>query len=176
MAASPWLDRAPANEARAFFTTCCGSTRWVERMLLRRPFGSDEQLFAIARAEWFALTPDDWREAFQHHPKIGDRQALRVRFPTTAALSEAEQGGVAGASDATLDALADGNREYEKKFGYIFIVCATGKSADEMLALLQARLANDPRDELLIAAGEQAKITELRLLRSVSQRSDRRNH
>jgi 2-oxo-4-hydroxy-4-carboxy-5-ureidoimidazoline decarboxylase len=134
-------------------------------MLQRLPFGSDQQLLSVAREEWFALTPDDWREAFRHHPKIGDRASLRARFPNTAELSETEQRGVAGASDATLDALAAGNREYEEKFGYIFIVCATGKSADEMLALLQERLHHDPQTELPIAASEQAQITELRLLR-----------
>jgi 2-oxo-4-hydroxy-4-carboxy-5-ureidoimidazoline decarboxylase len=165
MAASEWLNRAPADEARQWLATCCGSTEWVERMLRRRPFGSDDQLLALARAEWFALTPDDWREAFRHHPKIGDRESLRARFPSTAALSESEQRGVTGASDMTLDALAEGNREYEDKFGYIFIVCATGKHADEMLGLLRERLGNDPQAELLTAAGEQAKITELRLLR-----------
>jgi 2-oxo-4-hydroxy-4-carboxy-5-ureidoimidazoline decarboxylase len=165
MAASQWLDRAAPGEARAFLTTCCGSSRWVERMLERRPYASDAQLVAVARAEWFALTAADWREAFRHHPKIGDRAALRARFPATAELSEREQHGVAAASDETLDALAEGNRAYEEKFGYIFIVCATGKTAEEMLALLRARLPNDPRAELVVAAGEQAKITELRLLR-----------
>ncbi len=134
-------------------------------MLRRRPFGSDEQLRAVAHEEWWALTPTDWHEAFRHHPKIGDRESLRARFPATADLSSTEQRGVAGASDATLDALAEGNRAYEEKFGYIFIVCATGKSADEMLSLLRGRLCNDPETELLIAAGEQAKIMELRLLR-----------
>ena len=131
----------------------------------RRPFGSDEQLLAAARAEWSALTPEDWREAFRHHPRIGDRASLRARFPATAALSEGEQRGVAGASQATLDALTEGNRAYEEKFGYIFIVCASGKTADEMLGLLRARLGNDPATELPIAAGEQAAITTLRLLR-----------
>jgi 2-oxo-4-hydroxy-4-carboxy-5-ureidoimidazoline decarboxylase len=166
MAASQWLDRATADEARAFLATCCGSALWVERMQQRRPFGSDEQLVAVARAEWFALAPEDWREAFRHHPKIGDRASLRARFPATAALSEHEQRGVSLASDATLDALAEGNREYEQKFGYIFIVCATGKTAEEMLALLRERLSNHPHAELLIAAEEQAAITKLRLLRA----------
>lgn len=160
------LDRATPEEARAFLTTCCGSSRWVERMLARRPFGSDEQLRAVARAEWFALDAADWREAFRHHPKIGDRAALAERFPRTAGLSEQEQRGVATASDATLDALAAANAEYEEQFGYIFIVCASGRTADQMLALLGQRLANDPATELLVAAGEQAKITELRLLRT----------
>jgi 2-oxo-4-hydroxy-4-carboxy-5-ureidoimidazoline decarboxylase len=159
------LDAASEDDARAWLTTCCGSARWVERMLAHRPFGSDEQLHAMARQEWFALTPDDWREAFRHHPKIGDRESLRTRFPRTAELSAGEQRGVAAASDDTLDALAEGNRAYEEKFGYIFIVCATGRSADEMLAMLRERLNNDPHEELLIAAGEQAKITELRLRR-----------
>src|SRR5262245_47174567 len=117
MAASHWLDAAPLDEARVWLTTCCGSREWVERMLRRRPFGSDEALHTVARDEWFALTPRDWLEAFRHHPRIGDRESLRARFPATAALSEREQRGVSGASDATLDALAVGNREYEEKFG-----------------------------------------------------------
>jgi 2-oxo-4-hydroxy-4-carboxy-5-ureidoimidazoline decarboxylase len=132
-------------------------------MLARRPFGSRIGLLTAAREEWDALEPRDWREAFSHHPKIGDRASLRERFPTTHEHSEKEQAGVSGASDAVLDALADGNRAYEVRFGYIFIVCATGKSAEAMLALLRDRLSNQPDDELLIAAGEQAKITALRL-------------
>jgi 2-oxo-4-hydroxy-4-carboxy-5-ureidoimidazoline decarboxylase len=159
------LDAASEADAREFLTACCGSARWVERMLSHRPFGSDEQLLAMARQEWFALAPDDWREAFRHHPKIGDREPLRARFPKTVDLSADEQRGVGAASERTLDALAEGNRAYEETFGYIFIVCATGKSAEEMLALLCERLNNDPQDELLIAAGEHAKITELRLRR-----------
>ena len=134
-------------------------------MLSHRPFGSNEQLHAMARQEWFALAPDDWREAFRHHPKIGDRESLRARFAPTAHLSEHEQRGVGTASEATLGALAEANHAYEDKFGYIFIVCATGKSAEEMLALLIERLNNEPQEELLVAASEQAKITELRLRR-----------
>ena len=165
MDASQRLDAASDNEARELLLSYCGSGAWVARMLAHRPFGSDEQLHAMARQEWFALTPDDWREAFRHHPKIGDRASLAARFPRTAAWSEDEQRGAAGASGDTLDALAEGNRAYEEKFGYIFIVCATGKSAGEMLELLGERLRNDPQEELMIAAGEQAKIMELRLRR-----------
>lgn len=165
MASSLWIDTAPSADARAFLSACCGSARWVERMLARRPFGDDERLQAAAREEWFALPPQDWLEAFAHHPQIGDRESLRARFPRTAHLSAAEQGGIAGASDETLGALADLNRAYQQKFGYIFIVCATGRSADEMLAALQHRINNDPQTELRIAAEEQAQITALRLRR-----------
>jgi 2-oxo-4-hydroxy-4-carboxy-5-ureidoimidazoline decarboxylase len=157
------LDAADLADARRILQACCGSSRWVERMLARRPFKTLDALLAASRDEWSACGPDDWREAFAHHPKIGDREALRQRFPATHHLSEREQAGVEGASDAVLDALAAGNRAYEQKFGYIFIVCATGLTADEMLARLRERLGNDPAGEIRIAAEEQAKITALRL-------------
>jgi 2-oxo-4-hydroxy-4-carboxy-5-ureidoimidazoline decarboxylase len=159
----PGLDLADADTARRVLHACCGSTRWVERMLARRPFQSESALLATAEDEWRALGPDDWREAFAHHPKIGDREALRTRFPATHHLSEREQAGVSGAHQDVLDALAAGNRAYEAKFGYIFIVCATGLTAEEMLERLRARLPNDPETEIQIAAGEQEKITAIRL-------------
>jgi 2-oxo-4-hydroxy-4-carboxy-5-ureidoimidazoline decarboxylase len=157
------LDDASPEQARVLLQTCCGSSRWVDRMLARRPFGRQSPLLAAAREEWFALDREDWLEAFSHHPKIGDGDALQKRFAATRHLSEREQAGVDGASDDVLDALAAGNRAYEEKFGYIFIVCATSKSATEMLGLLRNRLGNDPAVELRIAAAEQAKITEIRL-------------
>jgi len=159
------LNRDTPDQARAELLACCGSSQWVDRMMGRRPFANAEALLAAAREEWFALAADDWREAFAHHPQIGDRNSLRARFPHTAHLSAREQEGVAGASDDTLDALAEANRIYQQRFGYIFILCATGKTADEMLALLRERLLNDPETEIRMAAAEQAKITELRLLR-----------
>jgi 2-oxo-4-hydroxy-4-carboxy-5-ureidoimidazoline decarboxylase len=161
---APDLDRASENDARAALSRCCGSTRWVERMLARRPFGTVEQLRAAARTEWFALSPADWREAFTHHPKIGDRDALRQRFAGTRDLSEREQSGVAAAPEEVLVELAEANAAYEARFGYIFIVCATGRSARELLGILRARLDNEPDEEIRIAAEEQAKITDLRLL------------
>jgi 2-oxo-4-hydroxy-4-carboxy-5-ureidoimidazoline decarboxylase len=153
----PWqlIDTSPLEEARAVLTKACGSRRWVDRMLIRRPFGSREALLAVARDEWVSLGEDDWREAFAQHPKIGQKTADR--------LASNEQSGVDGAAGSVLAALAQGNREYEQKFGYIFIVCATGKSGAEMLALLRARLPNDPATEIRIAADEQSKITALRL-------------
>ena len=162
------INEAAPDDARRMLLTCCGSTRWADRMLARRPFKTPQYLIAAAREEWFALTQHDWLEAFRHHPKIGDRDALRQRFPATHHLSEREQAGMSGASDAVIDALAEGNRSYEAKFGYIFIVCATGLSADEMLAILRERLDNDPAREIQIAAEEQAKITVLRVV-SLSQ-------
>ena len=133
-------------------------------MVARRPFGSREGLVGAARAVWFALTPSDWREAFDHHPKIGDRESLRKRFPTSGHLSEKEQAGMDAASTDVLDALAQANDRYLARFGYIFIVCATGRGANEILGILQNRLTNDPEAEIRIAAEEQARITELRLL------------
>ncbi|RZK26134.1 MAG: OHCU decarboxylase, partial [Hymenobacter sp.] len=109
------------------------------------------------------LSEADWREAFTHHPKIGDVSALREKFASTATWAAGEQGAVRQASQSTLEALAAGNEAYAQRFGYIFIVCATGKSAAEMLALLQARLPHEPAQEIKIAMSEQAKITRLRL-------------
>ena len=136
-------------------------------MIERRPFGSEEAMLSAARDEWFALGPADWTEAFAAHPKIGDRDALRSRFAETRHLAAREQAGVEGAPGDVLSALAAGNAAYEKKFGYIFIVCATGLTAGQMLARLRGRLANDPATELRVAAEEEAKITELRLTKKM---------
>jgi 2-oxo-4-hydroxy-4-carboxy-5-ureidoimidazoline decarboxylase len=157
------IDRGAADEARRLLARACGSSRWVDRMMDRRPFESCASLLSAAREEWDGLAEDDWREAFAHHPKIGDRETLRERFPSTADLSTREQAGMDSAPDDVLDALAEGNRRYEERFGYIFIVCASGRSAEEMLEMLNARLGNDPAREIRIAADEQAKITALRL-------------
>src|SRR6478752_637059 len=157
------LDEASAAEARELLRTCCGSTRWVERMEARRPFGNQQALLSSAAEVWWSLGEDAWREAFAQHPKIGDRDALERRFATTARLSAVEQRGIEGARSEVLNALSEANRLYEETFGYIFIVCARGRSAEEMLALLRARLPNDPAVEIRVAAAEQAAITRLRL-------------
>ena len=158
------LDEASAAEARELLRTCCGSTRWVERMEARRPFGNQQALLSSAAEVWWSLGEDAWREAFAQHPKIGDRDALERRFATTARLSAVEQRGVEGARSEVLNALSEANHLYEETFGYIFIVCARGRSAEEMLALLRDRLPNDPAVELRVAAAEQAAITSLRLI------------
>lgn len=149
-------------------TRCCGSSRWVRDMVAHCPFKSIDELFQKSDEVWWSLSESDWKEAFTHHPKIGDIDSLRKKFASTASWASGEQAGATGASEETLRSLAEGNRMYEEKFGYIFIVCATGKSAEEMLAILQSRLPNSPEVEIKTAAGEQAKITRLRLEKLLS--------
>jgi OHCU decarboxylase len=153
---------------QAALTKCCASKQWVERMMRSRPFTSDSDLHQHAAECWNTLERADWLEAFAAHPKIGDISSLRAKYVDTGKWASGEQAGVTGANDDTLRRLADGNREYEAKFGYIFIVCATGKSADEMLAILEQRLLNEAAAELEIAAAEQLKITNLRLSKLAS--------
>lgn len=147
----------------AELTKCCGSTAWVQRMLPFIPADDMVELLEDAKEQWWLCSKDDWKEAFAHHPRIGDLASLKKKFADTAAWASGEQSGASSASDETLKALAEANRLYEEKFGYIFIVCATGKTAEEMLALLQERLTNSPEEEIRIAANEQSKITRLRI-------------
>ena len=160
----PWrrLDEAAASDARVWLRRCCGSTRWVDGMLARRPFGSNVALLGAARVVWNALDQDDWREAFAHHPRSAS-VTTRGRARRHAGVVASEQVGVADAQPDIRSALDAGNREYALKFGYIFIVCATGRSAESMLADLRRRLQNDSATEIQIAAEEQAQITALRL-------------
>lgn len=162
------LNTLPPQVRAEALNRCCGATNWVSAMSAAFPLPDQEALFSAAHTIWNNLTEADWREAFTHHPKIGDVSALREKFASTSTWAAGEQGAVKHASEATLAALAAGNARYEQKFGYIFIVCATGKTADEMVALLEARLPNSPEVEIRIAAGEQAKITQLRLEKLLS--------
>lgn len=157
------LNAMNETQVREVLFTCCGSTRWVDLMLEEHPFRDDERLFKCASSVWFDLGPEDWREAFAQHPKIGDLDSLKKKFASTAAMAGSEQSGVTAASDEVLQGLAKGNQSYEERFGFIFIVCATGKSATEMLAMLRSRLDNDDETEIMVAAEEQKKITRLRL-------------
>jgi 2-oxo-4-hydroxy-4-carboxy-5-ureidoimidazoline decarboxylase len=158
------LNELSEDAARQALQRCCGAARWVDGMLAARPFASPSALLAQAHDLWNALEVNDWLEAFAHHPEIGaDLKELRKRFARTAELSEAEQAGAAQASDATLLSLRRQNQAYRERFGYSFIVCASGKTAEEMLALLEQRLKSSPEAELGVAAAEQAKITRLRL-------------
>ncbi|HMP73462.1 MAG TPA: 2-oxo-4-hydroxy-4-carboxy-5-ureidoimidazoline decarboxylase [Kiritimatiellia bacterium] len=142
---------------------CCGSQRWAKAMCAARPFVSVDALHTAADGIWNGLSVEDWREAFTHHPKIGDIDSLRKKFATTADWASGEQSGVNQANEETLRGLAEGNRAYEETFGYIFIVCATGKSAGEMLEMLRSRLSNPPDLEIRVAGAEQQKITRIRL-------------
>ena len=157
------LNTLPVVPLREALFNCCGSKRWVDKMMDFFPVHDKENLFERAREAWEDCTEADWLEAFAHHPKIGDLNSLKKKFAATAQWAAGEQGSVAVADEATLQALAAGNDAYEEKFGFIFIVCATGKSADEMLSLLQKRLPNRREVEIRNAMEEQYKITCLRL-------------
>lgn len=157
------FDALPESEARAALTRCCGASRWVEVMLSARPFGSAEAVHRASDRAWADCGPVDFREAFTHHPPIGGLDRLASRFADTREWASGEQSGVAGAPGHVLERLAEGNRRYEARFGHLFIVCATGLTAAEMLERLEARLGNEPADELRIAAAEQHRITRLRL-------------
>ena len=147
---------------------CCGSSSWVKMMMAYFPADNMESMLEEAEEIWYECSEDDWKEAFAHHPKIGNVESLTKKFASTAEWASGEQSGVNAGSKETIEALAEGNRLYEEKFAYIFIVCATGKSAAEMLELLQGRLQNKPGVEIKIAAAEQNKITKLRLEKLLS--------
>ncbi|MDX1478994.1 MAG: 2-oxo-4-hydroxy-4-carboxy-5-ureidoimidazoline decarboxylase [Saprospiraceae bacterium] len=155
------LDEQAAREA---LMQCCGSQHWCDLMLNSRPFDDMAALHRAALHTWYERCHrQDWIEAFGHHPRIGDLESLEARFGASAAMADSEQGQVRGAPRELLEALAEANEVYEEKFGYIFIVSATGKSALEMLTLISERLENHPDDEIRVAMGEQAKISGLRL-------------
>lgn len=157
------LNSIPHDEAVKVLLQCCGSKRWAENVANARPYENVETLITNANDIWLSLDRDDWLEAFQSHPKIGEKKAAAPISDKSRQWSGQEQAGVATASRETVDALAALNWAYEQKFGFIFIVCATGKTSEEMLESLKKRLENDAETELPIAAAEQSKITELRL-------------
>ncbi len=147
---------------------CCGSRAWAGGMVARRPLPDDATLFAASDETWRSLAESDWLEAFRSHPRIGESRigesrAPEAALPRSAAWSEQEQRDVTAAGDSTKSALAEGNREYERRFNRIFIVCATGKSTVEILKSLQRRLKNDERTELQEAAEQLRQITQIRL-------------
>ena len=157
------LNTQSREEAEAALLTCCGSTRWVRRMANRRSFPDMEALLQAAGEIWWELGREDWLEAFSRHPKIGEKRAAQATSAEARRWSEEEQAGTRDALAETQAALREGNLAYQERFGYIFIVCATGKSSEEMLALLEQRLQNDVATEFRIAAEEQRRITRLRL-------------
>ena len=149
------LNMLPSEAAVEELLRCCASEAWARRMAAVRPFDSDEAVFDAAERVWWALSPDDWYEAFAAHPRIGER--------SDSSWSTEEQSGMEAASRDLEAEIRAGNREYEEKFGHVFLICATGLSAEEMAAALERRLRNDAQTELRNAAAEQAKITKIRL-------------
>jgi len=157
------LNSLSPSQAEAEFLKCCGSKNWARQLTAARPFASFDELIAKADRIWWSLDSQDWLEAFHSHPKIGEKKAAAPTAVESQRWSEDEQAAIRDSAEQTLEALAKLNQTYEENFGYIFIVCASGKSSEEMLAILRARLDNNPDAELRVAAAEQAKITQLRL-------------
>jgi OHCU decarboxylase len=157
-----WLNEVDPAACADAFRRCCGSEAWVRMMVVGRPFASRDDLLHRSDRTWASLRREDWLQAFAAHPRIGSRAAQ--------GWAAGEQAGARDADSSVLTRLSVLNREYESRFGYIFIVCATGKSAAEMLALIESRLENEPGTELHVAAEEQRKITRLRLEKLLGER------
>jgi 2-oxo-4-hydroxy-4-carboxy-5-ureidoimidazoline decarboxylase len=150
-------------EAESEIVACCGSRAWAREMARRRPLADETEMLTAADAIWGALNEADWTEAFRSHPRIGESSAEQPVHAQAAAWSAQEQRSVSTENDDTVTALAEGNREYERRFGWIFVVCATGKSGAEILKILRQRLHNDAPTELIEAAEQQRQITQIRL-------------
>lgn len=157
------FDHLANEQKKDILHQCCGSANWVNKMIAALPAEDLIDLLEIAEDQWYACSKQDWLEAFSHHPKIGDLQSIEEKFNSTAHFAAGEQAAIKQTSENTLRELAEDNQQYEKKFGYIFIIAAAGRSADEMLAGLKARLQNDPDEEIKIAMEEQLRITKSRL-------------
>lgn len=157
------FDHLPTEKKKELLLQCCGSSAWLNKMITIFPVEDLVELLEAAEEKWYECNEEDWKEAAKNHPKIGDLNSVKEKYNATKTWAEAEQAGASTASDTILKELAENNKRYEEKFGYIFIVCATGKTAEEMLDLLKARLNNTSEEEIKIAAGEQNKITKLRL-------------
>lgn len=157
------LDRLGEQEVAAQLRVCCGAHRWIEGMLAARPFGSAARARDEADRIWSGLDPADWLEAFDHHPRIGERKTVASQDTTAAARSSNEQAQVTKAAAEVKKELAQVNAEYERRFGFIYIVSAAGRTAEELLAIARERMHNDRDTELRVAAEEQRKIMQLRL-------------
>lgn len=161
------LNALPPTEAADELRACCGSSCWVSAMLARRPFASVAALISASGDAWQATGPPDWDEAFAHHPRIGERRAAAAVSARARDWSAGEQGAALPSEAATHAALAEAIAAYERRFERIYIVCASGLTAEELLADIEARLRNDPEHERTVAVREQGKITALRLRKLV---------
>lgn len=157
------FDRLDIEQKKKMLYECCGSTAWVDKMLATPPAEDLIDLFEDAEECWYSLTENDWKEAFFNHPHVSDLDSLNKRISHDQ-IGHSDSATV-NASEQTLQALVDGNKTYEEKFGYTFVASSAGKSAVEVLGILTARLQNKPETELTIAVSEQNKITQQRLER-----------
>src|SRR5215472_14226624 len=162
------LNALPRYRAESELIQCCGSRAWARNLARRRPFQNPGRLIRASSDVWWTLDESDWREAFAAHPRIGAHQSAVLSAARAQTWSQQEQSGMRRANDGIIADLEQSNQKYFGTFGYIFIVCATGKTADEMLTILKSRLSNPPDQEIRIAAEEQDKITRLRLEKLVS--------
>ena len=162
------FNRLPDEEAGALLAHCCGASRWVNGMLAGRPYDSFTEVIARAGLVWRDTGPADWAEAFSHHPRIGETRTEAPVGPAARRWSAEEQAGMAAADAGARRALAEANREYEQHFGWIYIVCASGRRPEELLENIRGRMANAPDQELAVAAAEQERITRQRLGRLFS--------
>jgi allantoicase len=157
------INNLPAAAARKTLLDCCGSITWADQMISRRPFAEDSELFESAEKIWAQLDPKEWLRAIRHHPPIGSKRRNSKQSGTARKWSAGEQSAAQTSSPETLAVLHAANQAYHATFGYVFLICATGKSGDEILQSLRQRLANDPETELRVAAEEMRKIIRLRL-------------
>ena len=157
------LNHMPPHFLRDELQRCCGAKKWVNTLIAQHPYASEEVLHEISDKAWARCDEADFKEAFLHHPKIGDIESIKKKFASTSHWSSGEQSGVEEADMGVLEDLAQMNDRYEAKFGFIFIVCATGKSASEMLAMVKERINNEAHKEIHIAAEEQRKIMHIRI-------------
>jgi 2-oxo-4-hydroxy-4-carboxy-5-ureidoimidazoline decarboxylase len=162
-------NRLPLDEAVKEILPCCSSKAWAAGMAARRPFSDVTTLLAASEETWSNLSAADWMEAFRGHPRIGESLATPSVSDPSATWSAQEQKNVVAAGDVVKIALAEANQEYEQRFRNTFIVCATGKSAPEILEILRRRLQNDGPTELRQAAEQQRQITRIRLTKWLSE-------
>ena len=174
MTVEPGLSRLNAltrDAAEDVLREVCGAKRWAATVAARRPFADPAELSAVAESAWDALARADWIEAFASHPRIGEDR--RVSGGEASAWSRSEQAGRSAAGEPARAGLAGAQREYERRFGWPYVVCATGLTADEMLADCEARLANGPEVEIGVAAAEERKIGRLRLTKLLTEGGER---
>ena len=157
------INNADNEELYRIFEHCCCAPSWIKKMIHARPFANKAELIHTSEKAFSTLTEADYLTAFEGHPQIGNLETLAKKYANTSTTASHEQSGMSTAEKSVLKSMQSLNIEYLARFGFIFIVCASGKSAQEMLELIEGRINNDRQSELMIAGNEQAKITQIRL-------------